>query len=140
MEHQRSRKTKIYDLWPDANGPGSGSRDQWLAWVHSLESDVDRKTLIAAWHKEKTAIYQEIISSGAILPRSGIKRIAEAALAAGWQVAVASTSAGPSVESVLNHAVGDCTAKRISVFAGDIVTAKKPAPDIYLLAIKKMDL
>jgi len=116
-------------------------KDQDFQQIFTVpESDADRKTLIAAWHKEKTAIYQEIISSGAILPRSGIKRIAEAALAAGWQVAVASTSARPSVESVLNHVAGDSTAKRISVFAGDVVTAKKPAPDIYLLAIQKMGL
>jgi phosphoglycolate phosphatase-like HAD superfamily hydrolase len=94
------------------------------------ESEEDRKALITRWHKEKTAIYQQIISSGAIPPRSGIKRIAEAALAAGWKLAVASTSAKPSVEAVLTHVVGESTAKRFTVLAGDVVVAKKPAPDI----------
>jgi HAD superfamily hydrolase (TIGR01509 family) len=94
----------------------------------------------ATWHKEKTAIYQEIISSGRIVPRSGIKRIAEAALAAGWKLAVASTSAKPSVEAVLIHVVGESTANRFAVLAGDIVTAKKPAPDIYLLAMQRMGI
>jgi HAD superfamily hydrolase (TIGR01509 family) len=102
------------------------------------ESAEVRKALIATWHKEKTAIYQEIISSGRIVPRSGIKRIAEAALGAGWKVAVASTSAKPSVEAVLVHVVGASTANRFGVFAGDIVTAKKPAPDIYLLATQRI--
>ena len=102
------------------------------------ESEEGRKALIAKWHKEKTAIYQQIISSGAIPPRSGIKRIAEAALAAGWKVAVASTSAKPSVEAVLAHVVGASTANQFGVFAGDIVTAKKPAPDIYLLATQRI--
>src|ERR1700675_2322265 len=46
------------------------------------KSEEERKALIAGWHQEKTAIYHRIISSGAIPPRSGIKRIAEAALAA----------------------------------------------------------
>ncbi|MBV8215189.1 MAG: HAD-IA family hydrolase [Verrucomicrobia bacterium] len=104
------------------------------------ESPESRKALIAIWHKEKTAIYQEIISSGRILPRSGIKRIAEAALAAGWKVAVASTSAKPSVEAVLIHVVGEPTASRLAVFAGDIVTAKKPAPEIYFLATQRMGI
>jgi HAD superfamily hydrolase (TIGR01509 family) len=104
------------------------------------ESEEDRKALITRWHKEKTAIYQQIISSGAIPPRSGIKRIAEAALAAGWKLAVASTSAKPSVEAVLTHAVGESTAKRFTVLAGDVVAAKKPAPDIYLMVIKRLGI
>jgi HAD superfamily hydrolase (TIGR01509 family) len=104
------------------------------------ESEEERKALLARWHKEKTAIYQEIISSGAIPPRSGIKRIAESALAAGWKLAVASTSAQPSVEAVLIHAVGESTAKQFAVLAGDVVAAKKPAPDIYLLASKRLGI
>ena len=83
----------------------------------------DRKKLLASWHKEKTAIYQQIIASGAIPPRSGIKRIAEAALDAGWKLAVASTSAKPSVDAVLTHAVGESTAERFIVLAGDVVAA-----------------
>jgi HAD superfamily hydrolase (TIGR01509 family) len=104
------------------------------------ESEEDRKALIAKWHKEKTAIYQQIISSGAIPPRSGVKRIADAALAAGWKLAVASTSAQPSVEAVLAHAVGGAAAKRFTVLAGDVVAEKKPAPDIYLLAVKRLGI
>jgi HAD superfamily hydrolase (TIGR01509 family) len=100
----------------------------------------DRKALLGRWHKEKTAIYQQIIASGAIPPRSGVKRIAEAALAAGWRLAVASTSAKPSVDAVLAHVVGESTAKQFTILAGDIVTAKKPAPDIYLLAVKNLGI
>ena len=74
------------------------------------KTEEERQALIAQWHKEKTAIYQQIISSGAIPPRSGIKRVAEAALAAGWQLAVASTSARPSVVAVLTHVVGELNA------------------------------
>jgi HAD superfamily hydrolase (TIGR01509 family) len=102
------------------------------------ESPEERKDLLAAWHKEKTAIYQQIIASGAIPPRSGIKRIAEAALGAGWKLAVASTSAKPSVDAVLVHVVGAATAQQFTVLAGDVVVAKKPAPDIYLLAVGKL--
>jgi len=93
-----------------------------------------RKEMIAAWHKRKSAIYKEIILSGRIPPRPGVRRLSEEALAAGWILAVASTSAKESVEAVLRHAVGEETANRFAlVLAGDVVKAKKPAPDIYLL-------
>jgi HAD superfamily hydrolase (TIGR01509 family) len=94
---------------------------------------------LARWHRRKTEIYTGIIASGAIPARPGIRRIVEEAADAGWSLAVASTSAEPSVRSVLEHAVGDL-AERFSVFAGDVVPHKKPAPDIYRLAVTTMNV
>ena len=53
---------------------------------------------------------------------------------------MASTSAEPAVRAVLTHAVGEDLAKHFAVFAGDIVPQKKPAPDIYLLALRELQL
>jgi HAD superfamily hydrolase (TIGR01509 family) len=97
-----------------------------------------QKELLAQWHEQKTALYQEIIASGSVPGRTGVKRLAEEALAAGWSLAVASTSAKPSVEAVLRFTVGDTVASKFKVFAGDIVPKKKPAPDIYLFALKEL--
>ena len=97
-----------------------------------------QKQLLAEWHSKKTAIYQEIIASGNVPGRIGVKRLAEDALAAGWRLAVASTSAKPSVDAVLRFTVGEATASRFEVFAGDIVPKKKPAPDIYLFASREL--
>ena len=97
-----------------------------------------QKELLAEWHAKKTAIYQEIIASGNVPGRTGVKRLAEEALAAGWLLAVASTSAKPSVDAVLRFAVGEATASQFKVFAGDIVPKKKPAPDIYLFASREL--
>jgi HAD superfamily hydrolase (TIGR01509 family) len=103
------------------------------------KGETARKELLAKWHPEKTAIYQDIIASGAIPARTGVKRLAEEALARDWKLAVASTSAKPSVDAVLFHAVGPETAQRFAlVLAGDIVPKKKPAPDIYLMALTKL--
>ncbi|ODU04216.1 MAG: haloacid dehalogenase [Pseudonocardia sp. SCN 72-86] len=93
---------------------------------------------VAAWHKRKTALYTEIIASGRIPARPGVRRLTEEAAAAGWSLAVASTSAEASVRSVLQHAVGDELAARFAVFAGDVVAKKKPAPDIYELAVAEL--
>lgn len=95
---------------------------------------------IQAWHKRKTAVYKEMVESGVMPARHGIARIVAEAHDAGWTLAVASTSAEPAVRAVLTHAVGEDTASHFSVFAGDVVPHKKPAPDIYLLALREMGL
>jgi dihydroxyacetone kinase phosphoprotein-dependent L subunit len=93
-----------------------------------------QRDAVAAWHRRKTAIYADLVAAGAVPPRPGIARIVAEALAAGWLVAVASTSAEPSVRVTLERAVGADNARAVTVFAGDIVPRKKPAPDIYRLA------
>ncbi len=60
-------------------------------------------------------------------PRSGVARLIADANAAGWPVAVASTSAEPSVRATLERAAGIEQSRPVKVFAGDIVPKKKPA-------------
>jgi HAD superfamily hydrolase (TIGR01509 family) len=107
--------------------------------IASLFSDADaEKEHIAALHKRKTAIYKEIVRAGRLPGRPGVARIVDEALAAGWMLAVASTSAEESVRAVLEHVVGTETAAHFAVFAGDIVPAKKPDPGIYLLTLDEL--
>ncbi len=109
------------------------------AYPEAPETAERQTEMVAAWHKRKSAIYKEIIASGKIPARPGVKRLAEDALNCGWTLAVASTSAPESVNAVLRHAMGEKTASRFAlVLAGDCVKAKKPAPDIYLLAAEKL--
>ncbi len=93
---------------------------------------------VAAWHRRKTEIYTSLVASGAVPPRPGVARVVGEALAAGWTVAVASTSAEVSVRATLERAVGAAQARAVTVFAGDIVARKKPAPDIYRLALESL--
>jgi dihydroxyacetone kinase phosphoprotein-dependent L subunit len=99
-----------------------------------------QREAIASWHRRKTEIYTELVASGAVPPRSGVARIVGEAIAAGWPVVVASTSALPSVDATLRRAVGADLAEAVKVFAGDVVPRKKPAPDIYLLALDWLGL
>lgn len=100
----------------------------------------ERAALLAEWHRSKTRKFKELVAAGQLPARPGIRRIIHEALAAGWQVAVASTSASESVRAVLEHAVGVETASAITIFAGDVVPAKKPDPAIYLLAVRELSL
>ena len=93
---------------------------------------------VGRWHRRKTELFVTMVEAGALPPRPGVSRVAQEADAAGWRLAVCSTSAEPSVRAILRHAVGTRLAERFTVLAGDIVAAKKPAPDIYLLALDRL--
>lgn len=100
--------------------------------------DAGRAAMLADWHRHKTATYTAMVADGVMPARPGIARIVQEAADAGWQLAVASTSAEKSVRAVLEHAVGVQLAADFAVFAGDVVPAKKPDPAIYLLAVKSL--
>ncbi|HLF27330.1 MAG TPA: HAD-IA family hydrolase [Anaerolineae bacterium] len=97
-----------------------------------------QKEMLARWHKRKTAIYKQMNLDGVLPGRPGVARVVREAIAAGWQLAVASTSAEESVRAVLESVVGKDTAAHFEVLAGDIVPKKKPAPDIYLLTLERL--
>ena len=110
--------------------------------VYSLpESEAAWWDIVTGWHQRKSEIFKALIASGAMPGRSGVKRLAEAALANGWILAICSTSAIASVEAVLRHVMGaELVDQFAGIFAGDMVKAKKPAPDIYHLATEKLTL
>ncbi len=110
--------------------------------VHNVpSSDEAWWQIVADWHKRKSEIYKELVHSGAMPGRPGVKRLTEEALSAGWVVAVCSTSAVSSVEAIVRHVIGVKTADQLGgVFAGDMVKAKKPAPDVYNLAVERLGL
>ena len=112
--------------------------DRELVQKAGLPNDPEgqRKTFLE-WHKRKTAIYKEMVRAGEMPARPGIDRVVGEAIEAGWTLAVASTSAEESVRAVLEHAVGQEKAHHFTVFAGDVVPAKKPNPAIYTLALER---
>ena len=94
---------------------------------------------IAALHARKTAAYQQLIAEGRIPLRPGVRRLLEEACAAGILVGVATTTTPAALESLIEHPLGREWFERFAILAaGDIVPAKKPAPDIYLYAIEKL--
>jgi HAD superfamily hydrolase (TIGR01509 family) len=106
--------------------------------AHLPTDPAKQRAMITRWHKTKTRHYTAMVQAGLLPARPGIARLVAQAAEAGWRLAVASTSAEESVRAVLEHAVGPDLAGKFAVFAGDVVPAKKPAPDIYLLTLREM--
>ena len=115
--------------------------DDFRAAYDVPESESEWSNTVGGWHKLKTELYKQLIDSGAIPGRPGVRRLAREAHDRGWVLAVCSTSALASVQAVLLYVMGAELAGQFSgVFAGDIVAAKKPAPDIYNIAAATLHL
>jgi HAD superfamily hydrolase (TIGR01509 family) len=93
---------------------------------------------VAALHAGKTARYTARVRSGGLLMRPGIRRLLAEAKQAGLRLAIATTTSRPNVEALL-AAASPLPAFDV-IAAGDEVPAKKPAPDVYLLALRTLGL
>jgi HAD superfamily hydrolase (TIGR01509 family) len=112
----------------------------FLAAAGEPAAGEERRRLVDQWHRRKTDLFGELINSAEIRPRPGVRRLAEEADRAGWRLAVASSGAGRSVAAILNSVLGPALASRFSVVSGEMVQAKKPDPEVYLLTARAIGL
>ncbi|HIK27980.1 MAG: HAD family hydrolase [Oscillatoriaceae bacterium SKW80] len=98
----------------------------------------DWDKFLANLHAIKTKYYGQLLATGAIPLRPGVKRLLQEARANNLRLAIATTSALPNVIALLKQHISPEWFEIIA--AGDIVSAKKPAPDIYLYVLEKMGL
>jgi HAD superfamily hydrolase (TIGR01509 family) len=95
--------------------------------------------LIPQIHATKTRLYQELVALGHLHPRDGVRRLLLEARSAGLQLAIASTTSPQNVESLLTSSFGsDALSWFAAIATGDVVAKKKPAPDIYNLALEQL--
>jgi len=100
------------------------------------EAEID--DLIKALHKRKTAIFVELIETLKLPLRPGVHRFMKEAMAAGLKIAVCTTSNEQAAKAVTEKALPDV--KFDLVLAGDVVSKKKPDPEIYNLALSRTGL
>ena len=101
----------------------------------------DKDSAISELHKLKTDLYMQIIESGELPLRSGVARLVDEAVAAGISLTVCSTSNERAVNLVVEKLLGpERKAKFDLILAGDVVSKKKPDPEIYNLALERLGL
>ena len=99
----------------------------------------DRDEFIKRLHVTKTDLFMRIIESGQLPLRSGVRRLVDEAIDAGVALAVCSTSNERAVHLILEKLLGAERKSRFSaVLAGDVVSKKKPDPEIYELAKQRL--
>ncbi len=90
-------------------------------------------------HTEKTARYATLVRAGDVAARPGVRRLIEEAHRAGLRLAIATTTSPSNVEPLLDALIGPAARRWFGVIAaGDMVPAKKPAPDIYAHALREL--
>ncbi|WP_299486856.1 HAD family hydrolase [Acaryochloris sp. IP29b_bin.137] len=101
----------------------------------------DLQGFVAELHGAKNHHYQRLLAQGVIPLRPGVERLLQEARTEGIRLAIATTSDLPNVLTLLEHTLGkDSHHWFQTIAAGDMVLAKKPAPDIYHYALNQLDL
>lgn len=123
----------------------TGGKERMRYYIDTFRPDygkpADFDELVVALHKAKTRHYTRMLAEGGIPLRPGVKRLLEEARAAGLILGVATTTTPDNVTALLRHSLAEDGADWFAVIAaGDIVPAKKPAPDIYLWALERLGL
>jgi HAD superfamily hydrolase (TIGR01509 family) len=114
----------LQEYRPNFVPPSEGGIKEWIAQLHAA----------------KTVYYTELLSQGGIALRPGVLRLLTEAKAAGLRLAIATTTTPANVTALLDSALPGGLDWFEVIAAGDIVPAKKPAPDIYHYALQQLQL
>lgn len=108
---------------------------------HQADVERDRDAWVDDLHQIKSKYFRRRLKSGRVPLRPGIRRLMLEAADDGLQLAIVTNASKASLKPFLRHALGDDLRERISVVtSGEEVVNKKPAPDIYTLACKRLGL
>ena len=118
----------------------TGGKERMASYISELPvtpgERQDLMRLLPEIHAEKTKFYSSVVKDGALTLRPGALRLINEAQGAGCRLAIASTTTAMNIDALLQSAFG---ARGLDIFhviaCGDQVKAKKPAPDIYELAL-----
>ncbi len=120
---------------------GGKERMQEYQQTHRADEPQMDWEKIKALHAQKTTRYVEILAEGGLPLRAGVADLIERAAAAGLRLAIATTTSRPNVDALTACCWGKAPEDIFEVIAtGEQVKAKKPAPDLFELALERLAL
>ncbi len=110
-------------------------------YLPDFQSPNDLDSFVAELHAAKTRHYKDLMVEPGLPLRPGVVRLLQEAREGGMRLAIATTTTPANVAALLSNSLAaDGESWFDVVAAGDIVPAKKPAPDIYVWAMQQMGL
>jgi HAD superfamily hydrolase (TIGR01509 family) len=121
----------------------TGGKERIASYIDRLPLPATQRRslndLIPEIHRAKTRLYRELIEVGHVRPRAGVRRLLMEARDAGIRIAIASTTSPENIEPLITAGFGRQALNWFdTIAAGDLVANKKPAPDIYNVALKSL--
>ncbi len=111
------------------------------SWRPEFKRPAKFEEFVAGLHKAKTRHYTVMLDNGGIPFRPGVRRLLCEAREEGLRLAIATTTTPENVTALLKSNLGEDGERWFELIAaGDIVPAKKPAPDIYRYVLEHMRL
>ena len=94
-----------------------------------------------AVHALKSRYFRRLVRRGRVPLRPGVARLMAEARAEGLRLAIVTSASRATLRPILRHSLGDELVQSFDVLVcGEDVEQKKPAPDLYLLALRRLDL
>jgi HAD superfamily hydrolase (TIGR01509 family) len=123
----------------------TGGKERIHAYLRSERPDFAPPQPLDAFvkelHRRKTEHYLALMRTGNIPLRRGVLRLLREARAADVRLAIATTTTPENVTALLASASEPGLLDWFEVIAaGDVVARKKPAPDIFELALRQLGL
>ncbi|OGI50089.1 MAG: phosphatase [Candidatus Muproteobacteria bacterium RIFCSPHIGHO2_12_FULL_60_33] len=123
----------------------TGGKERMRHYVERYRPDYRKPAnfdaLVKRLHAAKTRHYTDLLERGGIPLRPGVRRLLDEARQAGIRLAIATTTTPANVRALLQHTVSpDAESWFEAIGAGDVVPAKKPAPDIYHHVLEQLKL
>ena len=123
----------------------SGGKERIAHYIETLRvtpaARARLRPLVSLIHDAKTRIYKELLENFKLPLRPGVAKLIRDARAADLKLAIASTTTPANVEALVTAALGrGAMSWFATIAAGDMVASKKPAPDIYRLALQGLRL
>lgn len=101
----------------------------------------DAGALLAAVHADKTRRYGRLVADGVLPLRPGVASLLREAHVKGMTLAIATTTTPDNVAALLTATMGaEVLGWFAAIGAGDIVGAKKPAPDVYTWVLDRLEV
>lgn len=123
-----------------------GSKERIMHYALSMKPEgfevvQDNMPNLVKMHQQKTEIYSQKVSSGQVSLRPGVGRLIEECLSAGVKLGIATTTNLAPLQALFSGTLGlDVLAYFEGIAAGDMAQNKKPAPDLYLMALEQLGL